>query len=50
VIRTFDVNVADGVLDIVLSNGSVGNARLDAFRVIRLGDGNSIFSDGFDAN
>jgi predicted esterase len=50
VIRTFDVNVADGVLDIALSNGSVGNARLDAFRVIRLGDGNSIFADGFDAN
>jgi hypothetical protein len=50
VIRTFDVNVSDGVLDIALSNGSVGNARLDAFRVIRLGDGNSIFADGFDAN
>ena len=48
VVRAFDVNVADGVLDIVLSNGSVGNARLDAFRVIRDGDGDSLFEDGFE--
>jgi len=49
VIRTFDVTVADGVLDIALSNGSVGNARLDAFRVIRAGDApDSIFASGFD--
>jgi len=48
-IRTFDVTVADGVLDIALSNGSVGNARLDAFRVIRAGDApDSIFASGFD--
>ncbi|HEY6895280.1 MAG TPA: malectin domain-containing carbohydrate-binding protein [Rhodanobacteraceae bacterium] len=50
IVDTFDVNVADGVLDIVLTNGSVGNARLDAFRVIRAGDaGDAIFADGFDA-
>ncbi len=48
VVRAFDVNVADGVLDIVLSNGSVGNARLDAFRVIRDGDGDPLFADGFE--
>ena len=46
--RTFDVNVADGVLDIALTNGSVGNARLDAFRVIRRASGDSLFADGFD--
>jgi len=50
-VRTFDVNVADGVLDIALSNGSVGNARLDALRVIRAGAaGESIFADGFEVN
>jgi poly(3-hydroxybutyrate) depolymerase len=49
-VRTFDVNVADGVLDIALANGSAGNARLDAFRVIRAGDtSESIFADGFDS-
>lgn len=47
-VRTFDVNVADGVLDIALSNGSAGNARLDAFRVIRASDADSIFADGFE--
>ena len=48
--RTFDVDVADGVLDIALNNGSAGNARLDALRVIRVGDGESIFADGFEAD
>jgi len=49
VVETFDANVADGMLDIVLTNGSAGNARLDAFRVIRAGDGgDSIFADGFE--
>jgi hypothetical protein len=48
IVDTFDVNVADGMLDIVLTNGSAGNARLDAFRVIRAGDaGDEIFADGF---
>ncbi|HKE49751.1 MAG TPA: malectin domain-containing carbohydrate-binding protein [Rhodanobacteraceae bacterium] len=49
-VRTFDVDVVDGVLDIALTNGSVGNARLDAFRVIRAGgEGpDSIFADGFE--
>jgi len=48
-VRAFHVNVADGVLDIGLMNGSVGNARLDAFRVIREDDGtDSLFRDGFD--
>jgi hypothetical protein len=50
-VRTFDVDVSDGVLDIALSNGSAGNARLDALRVIRAGDaGESIFADGFEAD
>ena len=49
-VRTFEVNVADGVLDIALANGSAGNARLDALRVIRVGgEGpDSIFADGFE--
>lgn len=48
-VRTFDVTVTDGVLDIALSNGSAGNARLDAFRVIRAGETpDSIFGNGFD--
>jgi len=48
-VRTFEVNVADGVLDIAVSNGSIGNARLDALRVIRAGGGgDSIFADGFE--
>ncbi|HJT99218.1 MAG TPA: malectin domain-containing carbohydrate-binding protein [Rhodanobacteraceae bacterium] len=47
-VRAFHVNVADGVLDIALTNGSVGNARLDAFRVIREDDGDPLFADGFD--
>ena len=46
---TFEVNVSDGMLDIAFSNGSIGNARLDALRVIRAGSaGDSIFADGFD--
>jgi hypothetical protein len=44
----FDVEVSDGVLDIALTNGDIGNARLDAFRVIR-GDDDALFADGFDA-
>ena len=48
-VRAFHVNVADGVLDIALTNGSVGNARLDAFRVIREDEGaDSLFADGFE--
>lgn len=47
-VRVFDVDVSDGVLDIALTNGDVGNARLDAFRVIR-GDDDALFADGFDA-
>lgn len=48
-VRTFAVNVSDGVLDIAFSNGSIGNARLDALRVIRAGGGgDSIFADGFE--
>lgn len=48
-VRAFHVDVADGVLDIGLTNGSVGNARLDAFRVIREGNaGDELFADGFD--
>jgi len=50
-VRTFDVDVADGVLDVALSNGSAGNARLDALRVIRVGSaGESIFANGFEAD
>jgi poly(3-hydroxybutyrate) depolymerase len=51
-VETFTVDVEDGVLDIGLSNGSAGNARLDAFRVIRAEtpDGDSIFAGGFDTN
>jgi poly(3-hydroxybutyrate) depolymerase len=49
-VSTFEVNVGDGVLDIALSNGSAGNARLDALRVIRAGSaGESIFANGFEA-
>jgi predicted esterase len=48
-IRRFDVNVSDGMLDIVFTNGSVGSARVDAIRVIRAG-GDSIFANGFDNN
>jgi poly(3-hydroxybutyrate) depolymerase len=49
-VRTFHVDVADGVLDIALTNGSVGNARLDAFRVIREDSGaDELFADGFDS-
>jgi hypothetical protein len=47
-VRVFDVEVSDGVLDIALTNGDIGNARLDAFRVIR-GDDDALFADGFDA-
>jgi acetyl esterase/lipase len=50
-VRTFAVNVGDGVLDIAFSNGGIGNARLDALRVIRAGGGaDSIFADGFDSD
>jgi poly(3-hydroxybutyrate) depolymerase len=45
-VRRFNVSVIDGTLDIALQNGSVGNARLDAFRVIRADD--AIFQDGFE--
>jgi predicted esterase len=46
-VRRFDVNVSDGMLDIVFTNGSIGSARIDAIRVIRAG-GDSIFANGFD--
>jgi len=48
-IRRFNVNVSDGMLDIVFTNGSAGSARVDAIRVIRAG-GDSIFRDGFEVN
>ena len=49
-VRAFHVNVVDGVLDIGLMNGTVGNARLDAFRVIREDDAaDSLFADGFES-
>jgi len=46
-VRRFDVDVADGMLDLVFTNGSAGSARIDAIRVIRAG-GDPIFADGFD--
>jgi poly(3-hydroxybutyrate) depolymerase len=46
-VRRFDVNIADGMLDLVFTNGSAGSARIDAIRVIRAG-GDSIFASGFD--
>jgi hypothetical protein len=49
-VRVFDVEVSDGVLDIALTNGDVGNARLDAFRVIRAEAGDAVFADGFDGD
>lgn len=49
IVRHFDVNVSDGMLDIVFTNGSAGSARIDAIRVIRAG-GDSIFRDGFEVN
>lgn len=48
VVRRFEANVDDGVLDLVFANGSAGSARLDALRVIRAG-GETIFADGFEA-
>ena len=45
-IKTFTANVTDGMLNIEIRNGSVGNARLDAFRVIRSEE--EIFGNGFD--
>ncbi|HEX6833374.1 MAG TPA: malectin domain-containing carbohydrate-binding protein [Rudaea sp.] len=45
-IQTFDADVADSTLDIEIRNGSIGNARLDAFRVIAGAD--DIFKSGFD--
>ena len=45
--RRFDVDVQDGVLDIVFTNGSAGSARIDALRVIRA-DQEAIFANGFD--
>jgi poly(3-hydroxybutyrate) depolymerase len=47
-VRRFDVEVDDGVLDIVFANGSAGSARVDAIRVIRAG-GETVFADGFEA-
>jgi len=46
-VRRFDVDIEDGVLDVVFTNGSAGSARIDALRVIRAG-GESIFADGFE--
>jgi predicted esterase len=50
-IRRFDVDVdvSDGMLDIVFTNGSAGSARIDAIRVIRAG-GDSIFRNGFEVD
>jgi poly(3-hydroxybutyrate) depolymerase len=47
-LRRFEVDVEDGVLDVVFSNGSAGSARVDALRVIRSG-GDAVFADGFEA-
>jgi len=47
IVRRFDVVVADGMLDIVFTNGSAGSARLDALRIIRAG-GDAIFRNGFE--
>ncbi|MEO7433243.1 MAG: malectin domain-containing carbohydrate-binding protein [Dokdonella sp.] len=46
-VRRFDVNVSDGMLDLVFANGSAGSARIDAIRVIRA-SGDSIFGNGFE--
>ena len=46
-VRRFEVDVTDGTLDLVFTNGSAGSARIDALRVIRAG-GDSIFANGFD--
>lgn len=45
-VRRFEVDVADGVLDLAFANGSAGNARLDAFRVVAAEP--RLFADGFD--
>jgi poly(3-hydroxybutyrate) depolymerase len=45
-VKNFTANVTDGTLDIEIRNGSVGNARMDAIRVIRLNE--DIFGNGFD--
>lgn len=47
-VRRFQTELNDGVLDLVFSNGSAGSARLDALRVIRAG-GDAVFADGFEA-
>ena len=46
-VRRFDVDVSDGMLDLVFTNGSAGSARVDAIRVIRAGD-DAIFANGFE--
>jgi predicted esterase len=46
-VRRFDVDVSDGMLDLVFTNGSAGSARVDAIRVIRAGD-DAIFGNGFE--
>lgn len=45
-VRRFEVTVDDGTLDLAFANGSAGNARLDAFRVVAAEP--RIFADGFD--
>ncbi|MEP7044076.1 MAG: malectin domain-containing carbohydrate-binding protein [Dokdonella sp.] len=46
-VRRFDVDIEDGVLDVVFTNGSTGSARIDALRVIRAG-GDALFANGFE--
>lgn len=46
IVRRYDIVLADGMLDLVFANGSVGSARVDALRVIRAGE--EIFADGFE--
>lgn len=46
-VRRFGARVDDGVLDLVLTDGRAGRARLDALRVVRA-DGEAIFADGFE--
>lgn len=45
-IEKFNVDATVGTLTVEIRNGSIGNARLDAFRAIRLSE--EIFKHGFD--
>jgi Malectin domain len=50
-IRPFNTNVADGELEILVANGSVGSVKLDALKVVYLGPNSmaeNIFASGFE--